>query len=130
MKCAILAAVLTIAGCGGSSNPCRPLTTEGRLNCPDPHPPGWANDVGAGPQAFHGDAARRETSCGGCHDRRERELCTTCHRSNGPGSAGIGGGIHLPDFTRTFARSDIGKDTLIDAAGGVFITCLGCHTNG
>jgi hypothetical protein len=86
----------------------------------DPHPPGWANDAGAG-QGFHGTAARRNiVSCAGCHDQGAASVCTTCHRSFGPGSAGIGGNPHPAGFRAKHGRDDIRKNAM----------CSACHSNG
>jgi hypothetical protein len=87
----------------------------------NPHPPNWANNVGAGPQLFHGDAARANiVNCAGCHDQGARAICTQCHRSNGPGSAGIGGDPHPADFRAKHKRDEIRTTAM----------CRACHLNG
>ena len=87
----------------------------------DPHPANWANAVGGSPQEFHGAAARANiVSCAGCHDQGSASICTTCHRSNGPGLAGVGGDPHPPDFRSRHKRDEIGKTAM----------CRACHLNG
>jgi hypothetical protein len=90
-------------------------------NPPRVHPPNWSNNVGAGPELFHGDAARANiVSCAGCHDQGARAICTSCHRSNGPGSAGPGGDPHPPDFRAHHKRDEINKTPM----------CRACHFGG
>jgi hypothetical protein len=86
----------------------------------DPHPVGWANDPSKGGQ-FHGTAARNDiVSCAACHDPGAASICTTCHRSFGPGAAGLGGDPHPPGFRSQHSRADIRKNGM----------CSACHTNG
>jgi hypothetical protein len=81
----------------------------------NPHPRGWANAVGAGPQAFHGDAARANiVSCAGCHDQGAAANCVLCHRVGG-----IGGNPHPRDFLSHKKHEDIAKTTM----------CRACHTS-
>jgi len=82
----------------------------------NPHPAGWANP---GSGQFHGTAARQNiVSCAACHDQGPASICVTCHRSLGPGQAGIGGSPHGPGFNKS--RADIRRNSM----------CLACHTNG
>jgi hypothetical protein len=79
----------------------------------NPHPPNWANAVGAGPQLFHGDAARANiVTCAGCHDQGARAICTTCHRVGG-----IGGNPHPGDFLRHHKLSETATTPM----------CQACH---
>jgi hypothetical protein len=77
----------------------------------DPHPAGWS-----GPP--HAQAARRNIgACAGCHDQGAAAVCTTCHRSLGPGA---GQNPHPSKFRSTHDRGDISKNAL----------CRACHTAG
>jgi hypothetical protein len=85
----------------------------------DPHPPGWTTPNSG---QFHGNAARQNIlACAGCHDQQgPSNVCTTCHRSYGPGVAGNGGDPHPSDYASHHTRADIHRNSM----------CISCHTNG
>ena len=90
-----------------------------RTQSHNPHPLGWATP---GSGDFHGTAARQNIiTCAGCHDQQgAANICTTCHFSNGPGSAGIGGSPHPPGFSSKHGRDEIRKNGM----------CVACHKRG
>ncbi|GEJ57039.1 multiheme c-type cytochrome [Anaeromyxobacter diazotrophicus] len=104
--------------CHRAQNLSSNLVAGGNPN--NPHPLGWANDKSKG-SAFHGNAARNNIiACAGCHDQGAASICTTCHRSFGPGQPGLGGNPHPGDFRLKHSRADIRKNGM----------CLACHTAG
>ena len=86
----------------------------------DPHPQGWATP---GSGDFHGTAARQNIiACAACHDQvGPANICTTCHRSLGPGIPGAAGkSPHPPGYASKHGRDEIRKNGM----------CVACHANG